>query len=199
MHLSVRLPKLDPTVIPPPTHCPLKNRQTMRRCPGTHFKLHQVHTVKPLRDLKHTQVPCQRYRCLKCERTFRVYPQGISRDQFSATLKALTVLLYVLGLSYQGVADLCESLLHPVSKTAVYNHVQAAGKRVQRLRKQWLAQQHGKIKVLGLDFTHVNVSGSKAIVAVATAILTGEPLTFDVIAAEESVRIERWIRDLADE
>lgn len=199
MHLSVRLPKLDPTVIQPPVQCPLKNRKTRRRCTGTHFKLHQVHAVKPLRDLKHTQVPCQRYRCLKCQRTFRVYPRGISRDQFSATLKALTVLLYVLGLSYQGVADLCESLLHPVSKTAVYNHVQAAGQRVQRLRQQWLAQQHGKIKVLGLDFTHVNVSGNDAIVAVATAILTGQPLTFDVIAGEGSIRIERWIRDLADE
>jgi transposase-like protein len=199
MHLSVRLPKLDPTSIQPPTSCPLKNRTTRRRCIGKHFKLHQVHAVKPLRDLKHTQVPCQRYRCLKCQRTFRVYPQGISRDQFSAPLKALTVLLYVLGLSYQGVTDLCESLLHPVSKTAVYHHVQAAGQRVQRLRQQWLAQQRGKIKVLGLDFTHVKVSGSDAIVAVATAILTGEPLTFDIIDAEGSVRIERWIRDLANE
>jgi hypothetical protein len=108
-------------------------------------------------------------------------------------------LLYVLGLSYQGVADLCESLLQPVSKTAVYNHVQAAGTRVQHLRKQWLAQQHGKINVLGLDFAHVNVSGNQAIVAVATAILSGQRLTFDLLAAEESVRIEHWIRALADE
>lgn len=199
MHLSIRLPKLDPTSLQPPTQCPLKNRQTKRRCTGTHFKLHQVHAVKPLRDLKHSQVPCQRYLCLKCNRTFRVYPAGVCRDQFSATLKALTVLLYVLGLSYQGVTDLCESLQHPVSKTAVYNHVQAAGTRVQRLRKQWLAQQRGNIKVLGLDFTHVKVSGKDTIVAVATAILTGAPLTFDIIDAEGSVRIERWIRDLAEE
>jgi len=90
-------------------------------------------------------------------------------------------------------------LLHPVSKTAVYNHVQVAGQRVQRLRQQWLAQQRGNIKVLGLDFTHVKVNGSDTIVAVATAILTGAPLTFDIIDAEGSVRIERWIRDLADE
>lgn len=105
MHLSVRLPKLDPLSLQPPTQCPLKNRQTKRRCTGKHFKLHQVHAVKPLRDLKHSQVPCQRYHCLKCNRTFRVYPAGVCRDQFSVTLKALTVLLYVLGLSYQGVTD----------------------------------------------------------------------------------------------
>jgi transposase-like protein len=198
MHLSARLPKLDPTLLPPPTHCPLKNPKTRRRCTGTHFKFHQVHAVKPLRDLKHPQVRCQRYRCLKCQRTFRVYPQGVSRNQLSATLQALTVLLYVLGLSYQGVADLCESLLHPVSKTTVYNNVQAAGKRTQRLRQQWLRQQKGKIKVLGMDLTHVKTNGQDVIVAVATAILTGQALTFDVIEAEGSVRIEQWIREIAE-
>jgi hypothetical protein len=182
MHISVRLPKIEPTAIQPSPQCPLKNRKTKRRCTGTHFKLHQAHCQKPVRDLRHHQVVSQRYRCLKCQRTFRVYPPGVCQDQLSATLKALTVLLYVLGLSYQGVADLCESLLHPISKTAVYNNVQAAGKKARRLRKSWLGQQKGKVKVLGLDFTHVKCNGKEVILAVATAILTGQPLTFDMAA-----------------
>jgi transposase-like protein len=199
MHLSVRLPKLDPQVIPPPTRCPLKQRHTKRRCSGTHFKLHQVHVAKPLRDLRHAQVPCQRYRCLKCHRTFRVYPQGVSRDQLSATLKALTVLLYVLGLSYQGVADLLEALLHPVCKTTVYNQVQAAGKRVRQLRQAWRTEQAGKIKVLGIDFTHVKCAGQDEIVAVASAILTGALIDIELVEAEGSVRVLQWIREIADE
>lgn len=151
MHISVRIPKLDPNTIPAPTRCPWKHPQTKRQCTGTHFKLHQANCRKSVRDLRHTHVTAQRYECLKCHHTFRVYPQGVSEDQLSASLKALCVLLYLLGLSYQGVVDLLEALLHPVCKTTVYNQVQAAGTHVQQLREAWRKSQHGKIKVLGID------------------------------------------------
>ncbi len=199
MHLSVRLPKLDPSAIPSPTRCPLKHPKTKRRCTGMHFKLHQVHCRKPVRDLRHTHVIAQRYRCLKCRRTFRVYPAGVSKDQLSASLKALCVLLYLLGLSYQGVVDLLEALLHPVCKTTVYNHVQAAGQKVRHLRKAWRTSQRGKIKVLGLDFTHLQCAGQDQIVAVATSLLTGEPLDIELLEAEASVRVLKWIREIAAE
>jgi transposase-like protein len=199
MHLSVRIPKLDPTAIQPPTRCPLKHPKTKRQCTGTQFKLHQAHCRKPVRDLRHTQVIAQRYRCLKCQRTFRVYPQGVSKDQLAASLKALCVLMYMLGLSYQGVVDLCEALLHPVCKTTVYHHVQAAGKQVRQLRKAWRTQHAGKIKVLGIDFTHVQCAGQDQIVAVATSILTGEPIDIELLEAEASVRVLKWIREMAEE
>lgn len=199
MHISVRLPKLDPTVIQPPTRCPWKHPKTKRRCTGTHFKLHQAHCRKPVRDLRHTQVTAQRYECLKCHHSFRVYPQGVSEDQLTASLKALCVLLYLLGLSYQGVVDLLEALLHPVSKTTVYNQVQAAGKKVRQLRKAWRKQHAGQIKALGIDFTHVQCAGQDQIVAVASALLTGEPLDIELLEAEASVRILRWIREIAEE
>jgi transposase-like protein len=175
----------------------LKHPKTKRRCTGTRFKLHQVHCRKPVRDLRHTQVIAQRYRCLKCHRTFRVYPQGVSHDQLAASLKALSVLLYMLGISYQGVADLLESLLHPVCKTTVYHNVQAAGKKVRQLRRAWRQQHAGKIQVLGIDFTHVKCNGHDQIVAVATAMLTGEPIDIELLEAEGSVRILRWIREIA--
>lgn len=197
MHISVHIPQLDPHSIPMPTSCPWKNPKTKRRCTSTHFKLHQVHCRKPVRDLRHTHVTAQRYECLKCHHTFRVYPQGVSKDHLTASLKALCVLLYMLGLSYQGVVDLLEALLHPVCKTTVYNQVQAAGTRVRHLRKEWRHQQAGKIKVLGIDFTHVTCNGQDQIVAVASAILSGEPIDIELIESEASVRVVQWIREIA--
>lgn len=199
MHITVRLPTLDPNAVQAPTRCPLRSPVTHRPCSGTRFKRHQASCRKPVRDLRHPQVVSQRYRCLKCGRTFRVYPLGVTRDQLSASLKALCVLLYMLGLSYQGVADLLESLLQPVSKTTVYNHVQAAGKRVRQLRKAWRKRQAGQIQVLGIDFTHIDCQGEDQIVAVATAILTGQAIDIELIEAEASVRILQWIREMADE
>jgi transposase-like protein len=194
MHFSVRLPKVVPDQIPPPRRCPLK--QGKQTCKGTHFKLHQVVCRKPLRDTKFSEVLCQRYRCLKCLGSFRVYPQGVSNAQLSQRLQALSVLLYILGLSYQGVTDLLESLEHPISKGTAYNNVQAAGERVRRLRKAREKELAGKVQVLGADLTHVKCKGKDTLVAVATAVLTGEPITFDVLEAETSFRIEQWLKDL---
>ena len=127
MHLNVRLPKVEPLTMPPPTHCPLQDRKhPKKRCPGTHFKEHQWNCRKPLRDTQHTQVTARRYRCLKCNRTFRIYPTGVSHLHQSETLKGLSVLLYILGLRYQGVSDLLDTLGFFLSKTTVYNNVQAA-------------------------------------------------------------------------
>lgn len=200
MHLRLRLPIVQPAAFPTPTRCPFPDRQQPnKRCPGTHFKAHQPHCPKPLRDPKQTHVTARRYRCLKCHRTFRIYPTGVSRAQQSDTLKGLSVLLYVLGLSYQGVSDLLESLACDLGKTTVYRNVQAAGRHAIHLRQQWVAQQAGQVPVLGIDCTHVKCAGQDRIVAVATAVLTGMPLTFDVLDGEGAVRLEQWVRNLAQQ
>lgn len=195
MHLSVRLPKVLPDQIQSPRRCPLKPDN--KRCKGRHFKLHQVVCRKPLRDTKYSEVIAHRYRCLKCHGSFRVYPQGVSNDQLSQRLQALSVLLYILGLSYQGVADLLESLEHPIAKGTAYNNVQAAGQQVKRLRKAREKALAGKVKVLGADLTHVKCAGKDTLVAVATAVLTGEPLAFEILEAETAFRIEHWLKDFA--
>lgn len=195
MHLCVRLPKVLPDQILPPAKCPL--RKGRRACPGTHFKLHQVVCRKPLRDIKYSEVLCHRYRCLHCQGSFRVYPQGVSNDHLSQRLQALSVLLYILGLSYQGVADLLDSLEQPISKGTAYNNVQAAGTRAQRSRKEREKELAGKVQVLGADLTHVKCKGKDTLVAVATAILTGEPITFDILQAEAALRVEQWLYELA--
>jgi transposase-like protein len=54
---------------------------------------------------KYEGVEAQRYRCLRCNRTFRVCPKGVSRAQRSDELKAFIVLLCLLGLSYGAVSE----------------------------------------------------------------------------------------------
>ena len=197
MHLSVRLPKVEPSQIDLPEQCPCRHPKTQRRCTGRHFKLHQQLCVKRVRDLKQERVMAHRYRCLKCQQTFRVYPRGVSNGQQSDALKALSVLLYLLGLSYQGVVDLLTAVEHPLSGGTVFNNVQAAGKNACKLRRHWLKGQAGKVKVMGIDCTHVKCLTKDTIVAVATNLLTGAPLTIDVLPAETAPQLEEWIRDLA--
>ena len=84
MRLSLILPPVQPEVYPDVTGCPYTE------CGGQHLQ-HWQAVPKPLRDTQLHAVIAQRYRCVRCGRTFRVYPLGVSHDQTSARLHAPTV------------------------------------------------------------------------------------------------------------
>jgi hypothetical protein len=71
MHLRLILPRVEPTVITLPSTCPYEN------CGGKHFTFHQK-VDKAVRDTVYDEVVAHRYECVRCQRTFRVYPQGVT-------------------------------------------------------------------------------------------------------------------------
>ena len=76
MRLQLLLPKVETKEISVPEKCVYEG------CGSKEVQMHQE-VQKPLRDTKYTQVEVHRYRCLKCGRTFRVYPKGVSNAQVS--------------------------------------------------------------------------------------------------------------------
>jgi transposase-like protein len=92
MHLSLILPPVQPEGYPAISECPYAD------CGGQHVQ-HWQTVAKPLRDTQLHEVEAQRYRCVRCGRTFRVYPAGVSHDQTSARLKGVAVMFYGLGMS----------------------------------------------------------------------------------------------------
>ena len=114
MRISVRLPKVKPSEYERPEVC------VYGGCEGRHFKRHgREGERKPLRDVRYEEVWSYRWECLRCGRTFRVYPAGVSQAQQSDRLKAISVLLYVLGLSYGATTDLLTALGCGIGKTTV--------------------------------------------------------------------------------
>lgn len=129
MRLHLLLPKVDPKGMAEPSKCAYAD------CTGKRVQLHQPGT-KAVRDTVYQQVEVHRYRCLKCRRTLRVYPPGVSQAQSSERVKGLAVMLYLLGLSYGAVSLALESLGVPLSKTRVYEMVQAVAARVPGLKRE---------------------------------------------------------------
>jgi len=113
MRLHLILPRVEPQKIIPPSACPHAG------CPGRHFRLRQS-VAKPVRDTVHAGVTARRYECLRCRRTFRVYPCGVTADHTSQRVKGLAVMLYLLGLSYGAVALALEALGVYLCKSRVY-------------------------------------------------------------------------------
>lgn len=191
MRLLMRLPTVDPTVLPAPQRCP-------HGCGGQHFKLRQV-VAKPLRDTKLAAVVAHRYGCVRCGRTFRVYPPGVSHAQTSARLRGLGVFLYTLGLSYGAVALTLEALGHPLSKVAVSNAVQAAGAKVPGLRREaiTLAPGQRQVAAVGADLTSVKCQGEWLTVGVSVDVLGGAALTIDVLDSAEAADLVAWLEEVA--
>ncbi len=78
MRIQVQMPKVKPDVAPEIQVCPYEGRG------GAHFKAHgQRAETKPVGDLNYQTVEHFRYECLRCGRTFQVYPAGVSRAQHS--------------------------------------------------------------------------------------------------------------------
>ena len=69
---------------------------------------------------------------MRCERTFRAYPDAVTFSQHSQRLKAIAVLMYVLGLSYGAVEDVLSALGVRLSKSTVFRDVQEAGLKASK-------------------------------------------------------------------
>lgn len=192
MRLKLMLPRVNVEEYVVLTACPGGS------CGGTRFKLMQKVT-KRLRDTALREVVARRYRCVRCGQTFRVYPSGVSRDQCSARLKGVAVLLYVLGLSYGAVALALQALGHPFGKTAVYNAVQAAGERVPGLRRSAieLPKAAGQVPAIGADLTSVKCRGKWLSVGVSVDAISGIALTVDLLDDGEAETLTKWLEEIA--
>src|SRR5947207_9036167 len=197
MRLHLLLPKVDPKAMAEPSKCAYAD------CTGKRVQLHQP-VNKAIRDTVYQQVQVHRYRCLKCGGTFRVYPPGVSRAQSSERVKGLAVMLYLLGLSYGAVSLALESLGVPLSKTRVYEIVQAAATRVPGLKREQVFQGV-KTKALGGDLTSVKCAGQWLHLGLTVDSLSGLALTIDEVSAEDAAthprldrthRPERGSRDI---
>src|SRR5229473_7042817 len=189
MRLRILLPKVNPGAITVPTRCAYAG------CEGRTFHLRQE-VAKPLRDTVYHEVQVHRYQCLKCKRTFRVYPEGTNRAQTSQRVKGLAVMLYLLGLSYGATSLALEALGVYLCKSRIYDAVQEAAKLVPGLkREQVLAGV--KTPALGGDLTSVKCKGEWLPLGITVDPISGLALTIDRLSGEDAKTLTEWIEPIA--
>ncbi len=152
--------------------------------------------AKSLRDTVYHEVQVHRYQCLRCKRTFRVYPEGTTRAQTSQRVKGLAVMLYLLGLSYGAVSLALEGLGVYLCKSRVYDAVQEAAKRVPGLKRDQVFAGV-KTPALGGDLTSVKCKGEWLSLGITVDPISGLALTIDQLSAEESKTLKEWIEPIA--
>jgi transposase-like protein len=160
-----------------------------RYCEGETFqRWGQVN--KPVKDVRVRKVKVYRYRCCRCKRTFRYYPEGNTRADQTERLRVFAVLLWTLGLSHRASSLVLSGLQVLVSFMTIWRDVQEAAKEIKK-RNQWKP-----VRVLGLDGAHVLGWGAKQPVLVAVDVGTGEPIAVGYINEYDPQAVRRWLAPL---
>ncbi|MBU1742440.1 MAG: hypothetical protein KKC37_12925, partial [Proteobacteria bacterium] len=138
-----------------------------------------------------------RYQCLRCFRTHRVYPRGVSKDHISQRVKGLGILLYLLGLSYGAVSLALDALGVYVCKSRVYDAVQAVAERVPGMKRDQVFEDMCT-PALGGDLTSVKVKGQWYALGLTVDDTTGLVLTVDGLSGEDVATLEAWMEPIAE-
>lgn len=190
MRLSLILPVVEPKQYHEPEQC------AYWKCKGKHFRMRQE-VPKNVQDMQYEQVVARRYECLRCHRTFRVYPRGVLRGQFSQRIKGIGVMLYLLGLSYGAVELVLAALGVWMSKATVYRAVQAAGERIPGMKREQFLEGY-RTKALGADVTSVKCKGKWLPLGITVDARTGLVLTIDQLSGEDAQSLQAWLALIAE-
>lgn len=152
----------------PPGPCP--------RC-GSQAQVRWGQRRRRVKDRHSSQAAVQRYRCKSCGRTFPAHPQGLGRSPQTQPYQATLLALYLLGLSFRGVAQVLALLEVPqVSFVTVWRDLQRWGQPLRRSRLQ--------AKIVGVDTTFVRVRGKSQGILLAVA-LGGKTLLVQAVGKPE--------------
>ncbi len=187
MRLRIQIPAVQPTEYQPwPKECP--------RCHGQTFHSH-AWRGKALRDTRVDQVVVHRIRCTTCGKTFSVYPQGVTDRSQSERVRALSVFLWLLGVSYRGVSDALGGLQACLGKSQIYDNVQALGEKARQWQEKRLSGR--KVRVLGADCTHARINGHDTVVLNLSEGEKGLSLAIEIVEGESKDGLGEIIQEVA--
>ena len=164
-----------------PKHCPYCEGETFQRW---------GQVSKRVKDGKRRKVRVYRYRCCRCGRTFRHYPEGVTKADQTERLKALAAICWQLGLSTRGVETILGLQECALSHMSVWRDAQEQAGELGK-RNQW-----GKVRVLGVDGAYVRGWGGTQGVLVAVDLGTGQPVALGYADEKDPAVVRRWLEPL---
>jgi transposase-like protein len=167
------------------------------RCPACGNKTWQSHgwPSKAIRDTREDQVLAHRIQCTACHTTVRIYPRGVTRRKQSERVRGLSIMLWLLGLSYRAVMDVLTALGCRLSHALVYHNVQQAGEKVRQLKERRIGGR--RVRVLAADCTRVRVKGENTILLHLADGETGLCLAIDIVPGEDVESLREAIEEIA--
>lgn len=145
---------------------------------------------KPVRDSEYQTVEVYRYRCCRCGRTFRHYPEGVDHADQTQRMRKLMAICWVMGLSLRGVEILMTAFNKKICHMTIWRDIQEQAEMV-KLRKKW--QQ---VRVVGIDGLYPLGKGKKEPVLIAVDLGKGQPVAIAKMDENSPRKVKRFLGDL---
>lgn len=145
---------------------------------------------KPIRDKDGVNVTVYRYRCELCQKTFRDYPVGFDRSNYSLGTKQLAALIWALGYSYRDIVELFQKYEITLSRSTVWREGQALaaklnGRKLYNYRKTYT-----------IDQNYVHQVSSNLGVVIAVDIGDGQYAILGTLDEDNPQSVKSWLRPL---
>lgn len=164
-----------------PQRCPSCKGGTFQRWGGR---------LRKIRDPHVRYVMVYRYQCCECRHTFRHYPPGVDQAQQSIRLRKLAALMWVLGLSYRGIATVLAAFGVGIGRMSAWRDEQAWAEQLCQQRK-WKP-----VRVLGLDGAYVRAFGEVRPVLVAVDMGERQPVAIGYVDEHNPDAVRRFLEPL---
>jgi transposase-like protein len=130
-----------------PTECPYCGSSLFQRW---------GEVTKPIKDQRDLNIKIYRYRCETCKRTFRDYPEGVDRSEYSQGIRQLAALIWAVGYSYRNVIHLFKKYGIKLSRTTVWREGQALAEKLPNgvfpSHRKMVTIRHDKVHRIDLKF-----------------------------------------------
>lgn len=146
--------------------------------------------IKPVRDSCYRTVKVKRYRCCRCRKTFRHYPQGVDRADQTQRIRKLSVIMWVLGLSLRGVSLILSGFGVSLCHMTIWRDLQEHAALLEK-RRRWQP-----VRVLGLDGAYPLGWGRKRAVLIAVDLGNGQPVAIGYVDEANPEAVRRFLRPL---
>lgn len=177
----LQIPEVKYTRQERPKQCPHCKGEVFQRWGGT---------AKRVRDTHLSEVWVYRYRCCRCRRTFRHYPQGVDRASQTERMRAMAAIGWIFGMSYRCGSRYLSGFGIPLGRMSIWRDVQRWAQQMEKAR-YWK-----RVRVLGVDGAYVRGWGKTQPVLVAVDMGTGEPVTVGYVDEKDPQAVKRFLEPL---
>ena len=167
-----------------PSQCPYCGSQIFQRW---------GQVSKPVKDQDDLTAVIYRYRCKKSQRTFREYPEGVDRSDYTLGIRKLAALIWALGLSYRDIIKVFEDLGINLSRSTVWREGQEL---VARLDGKKL-QNH--IQRFRIDKNYIHRVSSKFGIVVAVDFGVGKYTILGTLNEHNPTAVITWLQPLIED
>ncbi len=179
--ILLRLIKTEYEQTERPSKCPYCGSQILQRW---------GQVTKPVKDPRDLTTVIYRYRCEECQRTFRDYPDGVDRSDYTSGVRKLAALIWALGLSYRDIINIFDDIGIKLSRSTVWREGQEL---VTRLNGRKL---HNHIQRFRIDKNYIHKVSSKFGVVVAVDFGVGKYTILGTLNEHNPLSVKSWLQPL---